>query len=75
MTTPKTLYDAAISYRTPAGRKVRFYCKPIAAFTLTECEEELRYRLNNEGLYGRRKVASVAGEFTATIMGKQIQTK
>lgn len=68
---PNPIYDACVSYRTPSGRKVRF-CSNIAAASLTECEEELLHRLHNADKFGRRKVASVVGEFTATFITMQI---
>lgn len=67
----KPIYDAAITYRTPAGRRVRF-SDLVAASTLSECEEELRHRLLNADKFGRRKVAAVVGEFTATFITNQI---
>ena len=70
----KPIYDAAISYRTPSGRKVRFH-DLVAAGTLEECEEELRHRLLNADKFGRRKVASIIGEFSATFVTHQIPTK
>lgn len=71
MTKAKPIYDAAITYYTPAGRKVR-YSNLVAANTLAECEELLRGRLDNEVRFGRRKVARVAGEFSATFVTLQI---
>lgn len=71
MAAPKPIYDAAISYRTPAGRKVRYWQK-VAADTLADCEAELRARLDGEVRHGRRKVASVIGEFSATFITMQI---
>lgn len=73
MTQPKPIYDAAISYRTPSGRKVR-YGSLVAAETLTDCETELRARLDNEQRFGRRKIASIIGEFSATFVTMQIGT-
>lgn len=71
MNKPNPIYDAAITYRTPSGKRVRFHDK-IAAPTLDECETELRHRLANAARYGRRKVASVVGEFSATFITMQI---
>ena len=71
---PKPIYDAAISYRTPSGRKVRFGAL-VAAETLSDCEEQLRGRLDNATRFGRRKVASVLGEFSATFVTMQIATR
>ena len=71
---PKPLYDAAISYRTPSGRKVRFGSM-IAAECLDECETELRARLANQVLFGRRKVAKIIGEFSASFITMQIDTR
>ena len=72
---PKTLYDASISYITPSGRKVRFNVKAIAAWTLDECEAELRHRLKNAATYGRRRYIRVVDDFSCSIMGTQIQTR
>lgn len=71
MAAPKPIYDAAITYRTPAGRRIRFFDK-VAAETLTACEEELRRRLASEAKFGRRRVAEVIGEFSATFITMQI---
>lgn len=67
----KPIYEAAISYRTPSGRKVRFHDK-VAAETLTECEEELRHRLSNAMKFGRRRIATIEGEFSASFITMQI---
>lgn len=74
MNTPKPIYDAAITYRTPAGRRVRFHSL-VAASCLTECEEELRYRLTNAAKFGRRRVGEVIGEFSASFVTSQIATR
>lgn len=74
MTVPKPIYDAAISYRTPAGRKVRFGAL-VAANTLSDCEEILRGRLDNAVRFGRRRVATVIGEFSASFVTMQIATR
>lgn len=74
MTAPKPIYDAGISYRTPSGRKVRFHAL-VAANTLSECEELLRGRLSNAERFGRRKVAEVIGEFSASFVTMQIDTR
>ena len=74
MNAPKPIYDAGISYRTPKGRKVRYYAL-VAANTLSECEELLRGRLDNAQRFGRRKVASVIGEFSASFVTMQIDTR
>ena len=71
---PKPLYDAAISYRTPSGRKVRFGSM-IAADCLDDCEAEIIARLDNAVRFGRRKVAIVIGEFSASFITMQIGTK
>ena len=71
MTKPKPIYDAAISYRTPSGRKVRFGSL-VAADCLDDCEEELRARLMNEQRFGRRKIAEIIGEFSASFVTMQI---
>lgn len=71
MNKPKPLYDVALTYLTPAGRRVRFGSM-IAANTLAECEEELHHRLNNAVRFGRRKVAAVVGEFSASFITMQI---
>lgn len=73
-TEPKPLYDAAISYRTPSGRKVR-YGSMVAAETLSECESELRARLANAVRFGRRRVAVIVGEFSATFITMQIGSR
>lgn len=70
----KTLYSAGMHYRTPSGRR-RYFCGTIAANTLAECEEELERRLMNEVKFGRRLVASIEHDLTATIIGEQIATK
>lgn len=71
---PKPIYDATISYRTPSGRKVRFSAL-VAANTLSECEELLRGRLDNEQRFGNRRIASVIGEFSASFVTMQIATR
>jgi hypothetical protein len=68
---PKPIYDAAISYRTPSGRKVRFGSL-IAADCLGDCEIELIARLRNAERFDRRKVASIIGEFSAIFVTMQI---
>lgn len=70
----KPIYDCGISYRTPSGRKARFYAL-IAASTLAECEELLRGRLDNACRFGRRKAAKVIGEFSASFVTMQIPTR
>lgn len=74
MTAPKPIYDAAISYRTPSGRKVRFHAL-VAANTLSECEDLLRGRLTNAARFGRRRVAEIVGEFSASFVTMQIATR
>ena len=74
MTNPKPIYDAAITYRTPAGRKVRFHAL-VAAGTLSECEELLRGRLDNAARFGRRRIGEVVGEFSASFVTMQIATR
>ena len=74
MTAPKPIYDAAISYRTPGGRKVRFHAL-VAANTLSECEELLRGRLDNAARFGRRRISEIIGEFSASFVTMQIATK
>ena len=74
MTKPKTLYNAGMHYRTPAGRKV-WYSRVVAAHTLTECENILIDCLLNEQKFGRRRVHSLLKDLTATIIGDQIQTR
>jgi hypothetical protein len=68
---PKPIYDAAISYRTPSGRKVRFGSL-IAADSLADCETELLARLRNAERFNRRKVAKIIGEFSANFVTMQI---
>lgn len=70
----KPIYDAAITYKTPSGKRVRFHDK-VAADTLMECETELRYRLANAQRFGRRRIAIVVGEFSATFITIQIATR
>ena len=72
--TPKPLYSATISYRTPAGRRVLFG-SVIAANTLARCREKLCERLQNEATYGRRKIASILDDFNVVSIGKQIATR
>lgn len=74
MTKAKPIYDAAISYYTPSGRKVRFYSL-VAANTLSECEELLRGMLENAARFGRRRIARIAGEFSASFVTMQIETR
>lgn len=64
MSEPQTLYNAAITYRTPSGRAVRFM-KVIAAYDLHGCEHGIRDALRIEGQYGRRKVETIVGHFSA----------
>lgn len=71
MIKPKPLYDAALSYRTPSGRKVR-YGSMIAADCLSDCYAELIRRLGNDCRFGRRKVSHVIGEFSASFITMQI---
>ena len=71
---PKPIYDAAISYRTPSGRKVRFHAL-VAASTLAECEELLIERLLNQERFGKRKIAAIHGEFSASFVTMQIDTR
>jgi hypothetical protein len=71
---PRTLYSAGMHYRTPAKRKV-WYTRVVAAHTLEECENILTDCLLNEQKFGRRRVYTLCGDFTATIIGDQIQTK
>ena len=68
---PKPIYDAAISYRTPGGRKVRFGSL-VAADCLADCEAELIARLRGAERFGRRKVAVIIGEFSASFVTMQI---
>lgn len=75
MNRPKPLYYATISYRTRSGRKVLYSRNAIAGDTLAEVEERLRGYLDNEHLFGRRKVATVLDDFHATYIGHQIATK
>lgn len=72
---PKMLYMARIAYRTPAGRKVWFDQRAVAADSLAECEAILRDRLESEVKYGRRLVDTVIGEFSAVPIGPQINTR
>lgn len=74
MSEPKTMYEAAIVYRTPSGKRVTFYAL-VAAHTLSECDEEIQHRLRNEQRFGRRRVGTYVGEFSAVPVGKQIQTR
>ena len=74
MTTPKPIYDAALTYRTPAGRRVR-YGQLVAAETLSECEDLLRGRLANDVRFGRRRVSDIVGEFSASFVTMQIATR
>ena len=76
MTTPKPkpIYDAALTYRTPSGRRVR-YGHLVAAETLSECEDLLRGRLSNDVRFGRRRVADIIGEFSASFVTMQIATR
>jgi hypothetical protein len=72
--TPKPLHSATISYRTPSGRRVLFG-SIIASRTLAECRDELCHRLRNEGLYGRRRIATILDDFTPVPIGMQIATR
>lgn len=74
MTKPKPIYDAAITYRTPAGRRVR-YGQLVAAETLSDCEALLRGRLDNAVRFGRRRVGQIVGEFSASFVTMQIATR
>jgi hypothetical protein len=73
MTVPRPVYSATVSYRTPAGRRV-LYGDLVAASDLTECANELRIRLGNEMKYGRRRVATILDDFSATFISMQIGT-
>jgi hypothetical protein len=74
MAKPKPIYDAALTYRTPSGRRVR-YGRLVAAETLSECEDLLRGRLSNDVRFGRRRVADIVGEFSASFVTMQIATR
>lgn len=74
MTMPKPIYDAAITYRTPSGRRVRFHAL-VAAATLSECEDLLRGRLDNAARFGRRRIGQIVGEFSASFVTMQIATR
>jgi hypothetical protein len=70
-TQPKPLYDATISYRTPAGRRVLFGSM-IPCTDMLECRAELERRLDNEVRFGRRRLASVLDDFSARYITMQI---
>ena len=71
MTPPKPLYNATMSYRTPAGRRV-LYGGVVAAMDPTECAGKLRTMLENEARYGRRRIASILDDFRANFFAMQI---
>lgn len=72
--TPKPLYYATISYRTPARRRV-IYSGVIAANTLERCKEKLIECLKAEETYGRRRIAEILDDFVPLSLGKQIATR
>lgn len=74
MNNPKPIYDAAITYRTPSGRRVCFHAL-VAAETLSQCEELLRGRLDNAERFGRRRIGQIVGEFSASFVTMQIATR
>lgn len=69
--TPKPLYDATISYRTPAGRRVLFGSM-IPCTDMIECRAELERRLSNEVRFGRRRLSSLLDDFSARYITMQI---
>lgn len=74
MSVPKPLYSATISYRTPAGRRVLFG-GIIASDTVSECKEELVWRLRNAEKFGRRRIGEILGDFETISLGTQIATR
>lgn len=67
----RKLYNATISYRTPAGRKV-LYGGVVAAHDALECQSRLIDRLKSEERFGRRKISEIIYDFNGVVFSNQI---